>query len=47
MPGDGQVAQPAGEGSMLDVTGAKPERMFISSFEHNDRESETGNLEKP
>ena len=44
MPGDAQLA---GEGSIFDVTGAKLECVFISAFEHNDRETETRNLEKP
>ena len=47
MPGDAEVAQLAGEGSIFDVSGAKLECVLISAFEHNDRETETRNLEKP
>ena len=47
MASDAQVAHLAGEGSVLNMTRAKLECMFISSFEHNDGESETGNFEKP
>jgi hypothetical protein len=47
MPADAEVAQLAGAGSIFDVSDAKLECVFISAFEHNDRETETRNLEKP